>query len=170
MHLAPGATSDSVTPVKPEVQAAGMVIAPPPPEGAAPRESLPSLSDTQAGPHTAPGGTAGLSNYDPTYYPTRELDVYPALLSPLTIVYPEPALREHRTGRVLVLVLIDAAGRVDDVSLVEADPAGYFEDAARRTLAAAQFSPARRAGLPVKSRVLIRLDFDPREAGIGRRE
>ena len=98
---------------------------------------------------------------DPTYYPARQLDVYPALLAPLTPAYPPRALAEGRGGRVLVLVLIDAAGRVDEVSVVEAEPPDYFEDAAKRTFENAQFSPARRNGMPVKSRVLIHLDFDP---------
>lgn len=98
---------------------------------------------------------------DPTYYPARQLDVYPALLAPLAPVYPPRALAEGRSGHVLVLVLIDAAGRVDEVSVVEAEPRDYFEEAAKQTFASAQFSPARRNGLPVKSRVLIHLDFDP---------
>lgn len=98
---------------------------------------------------------------DPTYYPARQLDVYPALLAPLAPAYPPRALDEGRSGHVLVLVLIDAAGRVDEVSVVEAEPRDYFEEAAKQTFANAQFSPARRNGLPVKSRVLIQLDFDP---------
>jgi protein TonB len=96
-----------------------------------------------------------------TYFPARQLDVYPALLAPLAPAYPRRALDEGRGGRVLVLVLIDAAGRVDGVSVVEAEPPGDFDEAARRALEAARFSPARRAGVPVRSRVLIHLEFDP---------
>jgi TonB family protein len=102
---------------------------------------------------------------DAAYYPARELDVYPALLVPLSIVYPERASAEDRAGRALIMVLIDARGYVTDVTVMEADPPGYFEDAARKTLDHAAFSPGRRNGIPVRSRVLIQLSFDPRTAG-----
>jgi protein TonB len=94
------------------------------------------------------------------YYPARELDVYPALLSPLELEYPEQALREVARGRVAVMLLIDAAGRVDDVAVMEAEPPGYFESAARKALQHARFSGARRNGMPVGSRVLVHVDFD----------
>ena len=102
---------------------------------------------------------------DIEYYPAQQLDVYPALLAPLSIAYPERALIENRAGRALVMVMIDAAGRVSDAAVVEAEPPGYFEDAARKTFEQAAFSPARRNGMPVRSRVLIRVNFDPRAAG-----
>lgn len=98
---------------------------------------------------------------DVTYYSARQLDHYPALLAPLAIRYPERAFAEGRAGRALVMVTMDAAGRVADASVVEAEPAGFFEDAAREALKAAAFSPGRRNGLPVGSRLLIRIEFDP---------
>lgn len=111
-------------------------------------------------------GPAGITpTTDVTYYPARQLDVYPALLAPLSITYPERALAEDRAGRALVMVLIDAGGKVNEVTIVEADPPGYFEDAARKTFEQAAFSAARRNGMPVRSRVLIHLNFDPRTAG-----
>ncbi len=118
-------------------------------------------------PHRAAEGTetAWLApHHDPTYYAARQLDTYPALLSPLDVLYPERAIRERRSGRVLVLLLIDADGKVDDVTVVEADPPGHFEHAARAAFETARFSAGRRSGVPVKSRVLIHLDFDPRDA------
>jgi periplasmic protein TonB len=104
---------------------------------------------------------------DVTYYPARQLDVYPALLAPLSIAYPERASAEDRAGRALIMVLIDARGHVAEVTVMEADPPGYFEDAARKTLERAAFSPGRRNGIPVRSRVLIQLNFDPRTAAAG---
>lgn len=98
---------------------------------------------------------------DLTYYSARQLDHYPALLAPLAIRYPERALAHGRAGRAVVMVTIDAAGRVGDASVVEAEPAGFFEDAAREALSAAAFSPGRRNGVPVRSRVLIQVQFDP---------
>ncbi|MGE5526730.1 MAG: energy transducer TonB, partial [Rhodospirillaceae bacterium] len=101
---------------------------------------------------------------DSAYYSARDLDVYPLLLAPLALHYPERALAENRAGRARVVVMIDAAGKVQKVSVEESDPPGYFEEAARKTLEAAVFSAARRRGLPVGSRVVINLDFDPAAA------
>ena len=97
---------------------------------------------------------------DPTYYPARQLDVYPALAGTLEVRYPGAA---DAKGRVLLLVLIDAAGLVDDVSVVESEAPGYLEDDARRALGAARFKPALRRGLPVKSRLLVEIDYGAQE-------
>ena len=69
--------------------------------------------------HSAGAGSAAIP--DPTYYPARQLDVYPALAGTLEVRYPGAA---DSKGRVLLLVLIDAAGRVDDVSVVESEARG----------------------------------------------
>lgn len=128
-----------------------------------PRKRPPTAASGKLGRSQADAHSAGIAAHaDPTYYPARELDVYPALLAPLAIRYPERALAENRAGRALVMLLIDAAGKVDDVAIVEADPPGYFEEAARKTLETAAFSPARKNGVPVRSRVLIHIRFDPR--------
>jgi protein TonB len=125
----------------------------------------PSPDGLRADGDTGPAGITPAT--DVAYYPARQLDVYPALLAPLSIAYPERASAEDRAGRALAMVLIDARGHVTEVTVMEADPPGYFEDAARRTLERAAFSPGRRNGIPVRSRVLIQLNFDPRTAGAG---
>jgi protein TonB len=108
--------------------------------------------------HPAGAGPAAIA--DPTYYPARQLDVYPALAGALEVRYPGAA---DSKGRVLLLVLIDAAGLVDDVSVVESEAVGYLEDDARRALKAARFKPALRGGLPVKSRLLVEIDYGAQE-------
>lgn len=101
---------------------------------------------------------------DPAYYPARQLDVYPALLQPVRLEYPERALQNKAGGRVLVMLFIDETGGVNDLSVVEAEPAGYFEHAVRAAFTDARFSPARKDGRTVKSRVLIRVNYNPGEA------
>lgn len=61
-------------------------------------------------------------------------------------------------------LLIDETGRVNEVSKVEAEPAGDFEDAVRRAFASARFLPARKGGQAVKSRVLISFTYGLGEA------
>jgi len=101
---------------------------------------------------------------DPVYYPARQLDVYPALLQSIKLEYPRHAAQSRVSGKVLVMLLIDEAGLVNDISITEAEPAGYFENAVHAAFADARFFPARKDGRTVKSRVLIRVKYDPGEA------
>ncbi len=99
---------------------------------------------------------------DPVYYPARQLDVYPALLQPVKLKYPDSP--DKVGGRVLVMLLIDEAGAVDEISIAEAEPAGYFEHTVHAAFSSARFSPARKDGHAVKSRVLVRVNYSPGEA------
>jgi protein TonB len=171
-RLAPAVDETPVAVVAPEGESRAVVPGPRTNRGARSRDdvkrSTRSADSGRAEKETADAAPLAIHD-DATYYPARELDVYPALLSPLVLDYPERALREDRRGRVLLMLLIDAAGRVDDIAVVEAEPPGYFEAAARKAFEQASFSGARRNGLPVRSRVLIHVDFDPRTAEQARR-
>ena len=113
----------------------------------------------------APASAVALPlDVDLKYYPARELDVYPVPLAPLRFEYPERAARERVGGSVRLMLLLDEAGAVDSISVVGAQPPGYFEDAARAAFVAARFFPARKDARPVKSRVLIIVNYDPAAA------
>lgn len=96
---------------------------------------------------------------DPEYYPARQLDVYPALVQPVNLDYPRHAANDNVGGRVVLMVLIDETGGVRELSIIEAGPGRFFEDSLRATFAEARFSPARKDGRAVKSRVLIGVDY-----------
>lgn len=96
---------------------------------------------------------------DATYYPARQLDVYPTLAVPLNLPYAQRALEAGVEGRALLLLHIDETGVVDEVAVVEAQPVGYFEEDARRAFVAARFTPGQRNGRPVKSRVLVEVTY-----------
>ena len=96
---------------------------------------------------------------DPTYYPAKQLDVYPQPLTQIRLDYPESAASAKVDGRLLVLLLIDEFGVVNDASVVESQPEGYFEDAALAVFRAARFSPAQKQGHAVKSRVLLQVKY-----------
>ena len=66
------------------------------------------------------------------------------------------------SGRVTLLLLIDELGSVVEASVVEADPAGYFEEAAVDTFRGVLFSPGMRDGRPVKSRLVVEVAFEAR--------
>ena len=103
--------------------------------------------------------TSGAAVADPVYYSVRQLDVYPRLAAPLDLRGPGLA----PPGRVLLLVTIDALGEVNEVSVVEAQPAGAFDDHALQAFRRAKFTAARRNGRPVGSRVLIEVTYGAEE-------
>lgn len=92
-----------------------------------------------------PSRVAGTDTY---FHSARELDHY-----------PEPLSRQELQGGVAsavvrVWVSIDREGFVREVAAADA---GHPADAARERLLSLRFLPARRAGLPVNSRVLMEL-------------
>ena len=96
---------------------------------------------------------------DPTYYPARQLDVYPQPVVLIQPKCPDAAIAQKINGRVQLLVLIDEFGVVNEVSVVEAQPAGTFDDAAVQAFRLARFVPAQKQGNHVKSRVMLRVNF-----------
>lgn len=96
---------------------------------------------------------------DATYYPAQELDTYPVLRHPISLAQFARELRENAHGEVLVRLLIDEAGVVNEVSPAQAHSADDFEELARTIIANAQFLPARKDGRAVRSRVLINIRF-----------
>jgi protein TonB len=98
---------------------------------------------------------------DDIYYTVRDLDVYPTPRGPLKLEYPHGAVRAQVSGRVLITLALNEAGIPDEVSIVRSEPEGYFEEAARAALAGVRFFPAQKDGRAVKSRIPIRLEFEP---------
>ena len=98
---------------------------------------------------------------DPVHYPARDLDIYPHALNPIRPVYPQAAREAQVAGSVTLLVLIDEAGRVMGTSVADAEPGGVFEQAAQQALADSMFYPAQKDGRTVRSRILVKLEFDP---------
>lgn len=99
---------------------------------------------------------------DPTYYPAREVDEHPALVSRVRPAYPAKAVEADVKGDVLVLFMLNENGSVDEVSVLEENPPGYgFDVAVNEWLKQARFKPAMRKGRAVKSRVVYRVTFEP---------
>jgi protein TonB len=124
------------------------------PKSTALRNRAPDNAD--AGTHASNRGNALSEAPDPTYYAAKQLDVYPELSTPLRLGTVASAIIE---ARALLLVLIDASGVVEDVSVVEATPAASFENDAKRAVMSARFTPAYRNGRAVKSRMLIEVNY-----------
>lgn len=97
---------------------------------------------------------------DPTYYPAPQVDVHPVALQPVMPSYPGKAVNSRVSGSVVLVLLLDEGGKVQDETVEEADPPGYFEDSALAAFKDARFSPAQRNGKVVKSKVRIKVTYD----------
>lgn len=93
----------------------------------------------------------------PRYYLASELDRNPAPLQP---VEPEsPAEAGAAEGTVVLRVLIDERGVVDDATVVRAQPQDVFERSAISAFSRTRFSPGILYGVPVKSQMLVEVQF-----------
>ena len=113
-----------------------------------PAETAPA--ETQSGARAlslAPGATLPLAP-DLTYYPVGALDTPPRPLDSTDICYPEGA-----SGEVSYVLMINEAGRVDEVSLVAVRPEGLFTATAVQACRTVKFTPAMKDGRAVRSRV-----------------
>lgn len=82
----------------------------------------------------------------------------PVLVEFVEASYPPAALAEHKEGRVLLKLTIDAEGRVTEAQISES--LGYgFDEAARAAVLRFRFTPARRNGTPTASRILYAYEF-----------
>jgi len=98
---------------------------------------------------------------DTVYFSVRELDDYPAPAHPLRFGYPPHLINAGVAGNVVLDVRLDETGSVDQVAVVAAEPPGHFDEHARASLASARFTPGRREGRAVRSRVTVRVKYDP---------
>lgn len=100
----------------------------------------------------------------PLYFAAREVDVRAELVKQIDLVYPVKAYEMRLPGRVVVRILINEHGAVDEASVLEATPSGIFEEAALAATQALQFRPAQKYGRNVKSQKTIEVTFDPYES------
>jgi len=120
-----------------------------------------AIDPVAAEPPESTDGDASSMVPDPMHYPANELDVYPRAQHTIAPAYPKGALETQTAGFVTLLVLIDEVGRVTVSTVVDATPDGVFEQAAQQALAKAVFYPAQKEGHSVRSRILVKVEFDP---------
>ena len=99
----------------------------------------------------------------PSYVKTSELDPPPVPLNEITPEYPDTA--GIREGFVVLRILINEQGKIDNLATVRSFPKGIFDNAARTAFGKATFSPGMRFGIPVKSQLTIEVHFTPDSRG-----
>ena len=73
--------------------------------------------------------------------------------------YPALSRRLHEEGRVLLRVLVNPAGRADEVQVQSSSGHARLDTAARETVRSWKFVPAKRGAEPVAAWVLIPVSF-----------
>lgn len=90
------------------------------------------------------------------------VDTAPKVFKRSPIVYPELARRQGVSGYVVMNVLIDASGNVEDVEIVESKPEEIFDLKADSTIRRWKFEPATYNGKKVKvwamQKIVFKLD------------
>ena len=98
----------------------------------------------------------------PWYYPARYLHRRPSPLHPIKPEYPPQA--QAIAGRVVLVLLLNEKGGVDDYRIEASEPPGIFEDAVIRAFTRETYAPGMITGYPVKSQMLVEVRFEPGEA------
>jgi len=83
-------------------------------------------------------------------------------LQPLTRtppIYPRNAKRLHKQGKVIVELVIGLEGQVEQATVIEAEPQGFFEQASLQAVRSWQFAPKQVNGQAVKQRARQTLLF-----------
>lgn len=157
VRLAPAPIPVPDVPASPEPEARPMPRQPGPLVGSA--EGVRSESSSSVAVQTGMEALALPQAADPNYYTARDLDSYPKPLEPFWI----DRAAGDSAGEVRLEILIDERGVVQDMTFAgPAAPARVGEEL-RAALAATRFLPARKDGRAVKSRVLMSINFEPRE-------
>ena len=99
----------------------------------------------------------------PSYASASKLDLGPKPLSDINPDYPARAGQQQ--GLVVLRLLINEQGVVDNVAVVRSAPTGYFEESALEAFGKALFSPGKFLGVSVKSQITVEVEFTPINRG-----
>ena len=113
-----------------------------------PMMEQPTIATLQASP---PSG--------PTYYADSEVDALPVALDPILPRYPSESNAATDGGKVTLRLLIDAAGVVKDVVVVETQSPEVFDESARNALTSIRFKPAEKDGKPVGCQTVLSIVY-----------
>jgi len=134
--------------VAPAASAAPPQSPPPEPPVSLPEPPLPDMP------------TLGLIEMpDLQFYPASELDRVAEPQVPPAVNFPLSMGHNPKPGMVIVLLKIDESGVVLDADIEYSDPPGLYDKAALGPFIYARYTPAQKAGKPVRSEKRIEVVF-----------
>lgn len=113
-----------------------------------------SLSGNPAGLPQGQGQGLGRGGYG-----VGQVERPPRLVRKVEPRYPLAARQRQISGKVLVKFLVDPSGHVHEVSVVEAEPEGWFEQSAVQAVSRWEFSPGVLHGRAVSVWMLLPITF-----------
>ena len=127
-----------------------------------PRTELPAAPAAAPvpAPASASAQAAGLPSAE-IFFHGSDVDVRAMPVNEAILVYPGHALASRQQGVVTLRLKIDHQGVLRDAAVLDAQPAGIFEDAALAAVRELRFQPAQRKGVPVGSVKTIEVPFHP---------
>jgi hypothetical protein len=93
------------------------------------------------------------------FYPPDELDASPHPAEDLALSYPSDGIA-HRTGYVQLTLFIDESGKLERVVRGDTDLPQMFADSVEVELRNVRYLPGQIGDRPVKSQLVLRIDFD----------
>jgi TonB family protein len=99
----------------------------------------------------------------PDFAMASSLDTPPKLLNEVIIDYPEAG--KLQVGIVVLRLLIDQTGKIDNIAVVSESPPHVFDLAATSAFKNARYSPGKLLGIAVKSQVTLEIEFTPINRG-----
>lgn len=93
------------------------------------------------------------------YYADSEVDAMPVALDPIVPRYPSESNAASAGGKVTLRLLIDEAGVVKDVVVVESQPPEVFDESAQNALTSIRFKPAEKDGKPVGCQTVLSIVY-----------
>ena len=141
----------------PAVELAGMAVSRPEPPAQAEPKPQPSPEPAQAAskPEARPQPAAERSRFS-----LGEVDAHPRLVGRVNPTYPFRAKRRGVEGKVVLRFLVDKQGRVRELSVEQAEPAGVFEESALKAVRQWRFEPGEKDGKPVSTWVQVPIRFE----------
>lgn len=109
-------------------------------------------ANPNASPNASPKGSGGL-------FTASQLDGPLTMLAKTPPVYPHSAKRRNIEGWIKVKFVVDEQGQVDQVTVLDADPEGVFEQSVLRCIASWRFKPGTIGGMAVKALVEQTITF-----------
>ena len=88
-----------------------------------------------------------------------DVDAKPRITKRAKVEYPEVARRKKLTGQVVVRFHLDENGTISRLAVMQAEPAGIFDDAAVAAVKKWKFQPATKDGKPVPYWVELPIHF-----------
>ena len=110
-------------------------------------------------PKPAPQAAPSRPSVAKHYYKPSELDVKPGIMVHVEPHYPERAAQDAVSGRVVAQLFLREDGTVEQVSILRAEPAGYFEYSVEKAFGEARFTPGMKDGQAVKVRMALEVSF-----------